>query len=844
MSMRLAARIARRDLRGGLQGFRVFLICLALGVAAIAAIGTVRDSITAALQRDGAALLGGDAEIQLTYRRADQAELDWLNSTFDAVSEIIDFRSMVVVDGTDGTDRALTQVKAVDSAYPLYGTVALEPDIGLDTALRGTSERPGAVIHPVLADRLGLKPGAVFRLGAQEFSLSAVLVVEPDAAGSGFSLGPRTIVRTQDLAQSGLLQPGTLYESAYRVTLQNDQDLDALKKRADDIFNNGGFRWRDRRNAAPGVSDFVAHVATFLVLVGLAGLAVGGVGVSAAVRTYLDEKTTVIATLKSMGAPRNLIFQIYAIQIGILSIIGVILGLAAGVALPMALAPVLEARLPIPIDVAIQWGSLAQAGVYGLLAALLFSIWPLSRTDHIQPAALFRDANLGGVGWPRFRYFIIILVALGLLIYTATSWSGEVWLTLWMSAGIVAAFATLTLAAVAMKILSRKMASLSGLRGRTSLRMALASVGGPGGEVISVVVSLGLGLSVLAAIAQIDQNLRSAISRDLPDMAPSYFVVDIQSDQLNDFKSMIQDRQGVDRLQAAPMLRGVITRINGRPAAETAGDHWVTDGDRGITFSANLPAGINLTSGSWWPADYTGDPQISFSAEEATEIGLALGDTMTVDVLGRPITATITSFREVDFSSAGMGFVLSMNPAAISSAPHTYIATIYAEQSVEARILRDISTRFPNITAISVRDAIERLAGVLRGISSAVSYGAAATVLTGIVVLIGAAMAGERSRTYEAAVLKTIGARRSSILANFAWRFAFVGLAAGVIAVVTGGISGWAVMTYVMENEFEFDLMSALMIVGGGIAATTLAGLLLSLRSLNARPAQILRSRE
>ena len=844
MSLAIAARIARREMRGGLRGFRVFLACLALGVAAIAAVGTVRTSIELGLAREGSIILGGDAEIELTYRRAEPAERAWMDGTAVDVSEIVDFRSMATVGEGDDTDRALTQIKAVDGAYPLYGAVRLDPEMDLKTALDGANGLPGAAMDRVLVDRLELSPGQIFRLGEQDFVLTAVLLREPDSAIGGFTLGPRTIVRSADLAESGLLEPGTLYESAYRLRLPDGADPDRVRADALEVIEGGGFRWRDSRNAAPGTTRFVERLSAFLILVGLAGLAVGGVGVSAAVRAYLEEKVPVIATLKSLGAEGRTIFQVYMMQIGALTLAGIAIGLTLGAALPLLLAPVIEARLPVPAVLGIHPAPLAEAGLYGLIAALLFTLWPLSRTEQIRAAALFRDAALGLTGWPRARYVVLTGALLVALVATAGLLSGQLRLTVWAAGGILGAFLTLVIAAAATRRLARHLAKGRAMRGRTALRLALAAVGGPGGEAVSVIISLGLGLSVLAAVGQIDANLRGSIERELPKVAPSYFVVDIQSDQMPQFRERLDNDTGVSRYEAAPMLRGVITRINDRPPAEVAGDHWVIQGDRGLTYSQSPPAGTKVTAGKWWPADYSGPPQVSFSAEEATEMGLKLGDTITVNVLGRDITAEITSFREVDFSNAGMGFVMSMNPVALSGAPHTWLSTIYAEEAAEPAILRDLATAFPNITAIRVRDAIDRVSDVLRGIAAAITYGAMATLLTGIIVLIGAAAAGERTRTYEAAVLKTLGATRGAVLANFCWRAAILGLAAGLVALLAGTTAGWAVSRFVMETDFRFEPLSALAIVSGGIMLSILAGLYFSYRSLNARPAGILRDRD
>ena len=428
------------------------------------------------------------------------------------------------------------------------------------------------------------------------------------------------------------------------------------------------------------------------------------------------------------------------------------------------------------------------------------------------------------------------------LVGGAVLFSGVPTLALGAAGGVAGSLVVLYVAAIGLQRLAKRLSHGRLARGRIALRLALAAIGGPRSETASVVLSLGLGLSVLAAVGQIDANLRSAIQTDLPERAPSFFFVDIQPDQIDAFLDRTKGDAKVSRVDSAPMLRGVITQINGRPAKEVAGEHWVVRGDRGITYAAEPGERTTVTAGQWWPKDYTGTPQVSFAAQEASEIGLKLGDTITVNVLGRDITAEITSFREVDFSSAGMGFVMTLNPAALAGAPHTHIATVYAEADAEAAILRDISKAMPNVTAIRVKEAVDRVAEALSAIATATAWAAAATLVTGFAVLIGAAAAGERARVYEAAILKVLGATRGRILASFALRSALMGAAAGGVAIVAGAISGWAVMTFVMEVDYHFEPVSAVAIVAGGVMATLVSGLAFALRPLSVRPAQVLRA--
>jgi putative ABC transport system permease protein len=838
MSLKIAFRFAMRELRGGLRGFRVFLACLALGVAAIAAVGTVRAGIEAGLEKEGAALLGGDAEVEFTYRFAREDELAWLGTISTQVSETVDFRSMVVVERGENTERGLSQIRAVDSAYPLVGKVTLDPEIPLDAALADH----GVVLERILADRLGLVAGDTVKLGTQTFTLRAILERYPDNASGGFGLGPRTIVLTSDLKGTGLLEEGSMFSTNYRLTLPPNPNLEALEKATEDQFRDQGLRWRDSRRGAGGTARFVERIGAFLILMGLSGLAVGGVGVSAAVRAYLSGKTSVIATLKTLGATRNTVFLTYFIQIGILTILGVAIGLALGGTIPLLAAPLIAEALPIPSDFTLQIAPLAEAALYGILAALIFTLWPLARTEQIRPATLFRDAFGTTNRLPALRYLIATALLLAALIGAAVWFSGTVWLTLWTAGGIAGALFILVIAAFFARITAKALAKRT--RGWPTMRLALNAIGARGGETTSVVLSLGLGLAVLSAVGQIDGNLRASFSDELPEVAPSYFFVDIQPDQIDGFKARLDGDKDVRKVDSAPMLRGVITQINGENAEDVAGGHWVVRGDRGVTYAAALPEGSDITEGAWWPEDYAGPPLMSFAAEEGAEIGLKLGDTVTVNILGRDITATIASFRNVSWETGGIGFVMTMNPSALQGAPHSWISTVYASPESEAKILRDLATMYPNITAIRIRDVIDQVIEVVNGISAATRYAALATLVTGFLVLIGAALAGERARTYEAAVLKTVGATRTRILWSFALRAALLGLAAGIVALAAGILSGWAVTTFVMEGDYMVIWSNAFLIIGGGVMASLVAGLAFAINPLAAKPARVLRARD
>ena len=839
----IALKIAQRELTAALKdrlhGFRILMLCLIFGVASIAAIGSLRGAIEAGLNSNGRVFLGGDAEIELTYRRASPQENGWMAQQSLQKSEILDFRSMAVA--RENSKRILTQVKAVDAAYPLVGEIVLSNGMGLSEAMAGQNDLPGAVVAPALLRRLQLNLGDIMQLGEQKFVVMATLEKEPDNFGN-FALGPRSIVLAQDLEGSGLLSQGTIFSSKYRLILPNDANFDKLKAMFETDWATAGGKWKDARNASPGAARAIDRLSTFLVLIGLSGLVVGGIGVSAAVRAFVVKKTDNIAVLKTLGATPRQIFWIYTLQIIAYTVVAVILGVLLGAGAPFMARPFLPESLGAVAVISLYPGALLEAATYGALAAAIFSIWPLAQTEQIRPANLFR----GGTpqSWPTARYVIVLLILLGGALWGAVQFSGSITMTLWLIGGISLALLFLALMAGLFQLILKQVVRGKALQGRLALRAAVSAIASGTERAGPVVIGIGLGLAVLAAVGQIDGNLRNSMTKSLPDKAPSFFFLDIQSGQLDEFNQRLSDNTEVNRVETAPMLRGLVTQINGKPAAEVGGDHWVLRGDRGISYAATMPEKTSLTAGQWWPDDYSGPAQISFSEEAADEIGIGLGDSLTLNVFGRDITATITSLRDVDFSNAGMGFVILLNAAALAGAPHSHIATVYTSEAAEIPILDELGQAFPNVTGIQIREAVLMVSGVVSSIASAASIGAITTLITGFLILIGAASASSEQRAYETAILKALGATHKEILISFTLRSVMVGALAACVALGVGLLGGWAVSNFVFESDFEVIWSNAALILFGGVGATLISGVLFALGPLSQSAAAELRNRD
>ena len=834
--LKIAARELLASLKEKLLGFRVFILCLTLSVAGIGTIGSLRGAIEEGLDRNGQLFLGGDAEIELAYRAVTEIEKEWILANSSAFSKITDFRSMAVSSATE--KRVLTQVKAVDGSYPLVGEVVLSNGLSLTQALAGKNGLPGIVVAPGLLQRLELTLGQKIKLGTQDFVVTATLLNEPDSFGN-FNFGPRSIVFEKDIYKSGLLAPGTLFSTQYRLMLQNVENLENLKKKFEIDWATAGAKWKDARNASPGAASAIERLSSFLVLIGLSGLVVGGIGISAAVHAFVSKKTRNIAILKTIGATPRQIFWIYSIQIGVFTLGAIILGLCVAIFAPFIVKLFLPNDLKVLAVIAIYPTILIESAIYGVLATAIFSIWPLARTEDIRPSRLLHGANSNT--WPSYIYLAVLLILIILALFTAIQFSGSALLTLWLLGGILVVLFFLACTARIFQFFLKQVVKSSLLNGRIALRAAISAISSRSEPVGPVVMGIGLGLTVLATVGQIDSNLRNSIVNSIPERAPSFFFIDIQPDQLAEFNSKLAATDAVDRVETAPMLRGLITHINGRPADEVADDHWVLRGDRGISYAEKMPEKTILTAGKWWPEHYIGPTQISFAAEEAEEIGIGLGDGLTLNILGRNITGTITSLREVDWSNADMGFVVVLNAQALRGAPHSHIATVYAQENAEISLLNDLGETFPNVTGIQIREAVLLVSEIVSSIASAAFIGAITTLLTGVLILIGASSSNNMQRAYEAAVLKALGATHREILFSFVMRSFMVGSLAAGVALGFGLIGSWAAFNFIFESKFEIIWGNAVVILVGGIVANLATGVLFAIRQLSRSTANELR---
>ncbi len=836
----LAFRFALREMRGSLKGFRIFLACLVLGVAAIAGVGTLSSSITDGLRANGRVILGGDIDIRLTQRPATVEERAWLGDQGD-VSEVKTLRAMVR--STENDNRTLSELKAIDDLYPLFGRLTLTEESGETppyTLLGQTEGGYGALVEQTMADRLLLKLGDQVQIGELTAEVRGIIASEPDKASQGMALGPRVIVSTEALNASGLIQPGSLIRNHYRIKLTDGMSVAEFREDVAEAHPDAGWRIQDASNGAPGIKRFVERVALFLTLVGLTALIVGGVGVGNAVRAYLDGKIATIATLKCLGASSRLIFRIHYIQVLFLALAGSAIGLLIGIGGAMFASGFLARALPIPPEISFQAGPLLLATAYGLLTATLFAIWPLARARETPAAALFRDA-VSRHKWPRPIYLVAVAISFLLMVFLAIYTSQERWFAIGFVAAIVIIFGLLIIVGHGVQDLARVLPRPS----IPSLRLAIANLYRPGAATTSVVLSMGLGLTLFVTVALIEGNLTRQVQDQLPEQAPAFFFIDIQSDQLEDFVDTAEAVEGVSDVNHVPNMRGRITMVKGIPAAELSvapESKWALRGDRGLTYSATPPPGAAVVEGEWWPEDYTGPPLISMGREVGKGMGLELGDELTVNVMGREIVAKIANFREIDWTTLAINFVIVFDQNSLLGAPHGHLATARADIDAEANLFREVTNNFVNVSVIRMKEALQTVSRILEQLSSAVSATSSVTLVAGVLVLAGAFAAGHRKRVYDAVILKVLGATRLDIFKAFLLEYALLGLVTSVIAAAAGWAAAYLVITELLEAKWISLPYTILATIVVSVGVTLIFGLLGSWRALGEKVAPVLRS--
>ena len=829
--MTLAWRLALRDLRAGGRGLWLLALCLFLGTAALAGIGSLSASILGALDSQSHVMLGGDLEMRVSQRLA-TVEEGAAFAGLGRTSETVRMRAMAQPVGAGAP--VLVTLKAVDDAWPLVGRFTLAPG--------AASARPHgleAAIAPALADRMGLHVGDAVRIGTARLRVIGLVGTEPDKLGEGFSLGPVVLVDRAGLDATGLIQPGSLYESRYRLRLPRGADPGAIGNRLLARFPNAGWSVHTPDGAANMLRQGIAQLGQFLLLVGLAALAIAGVGVGSGVSAYLSAKTRIVATLKVLGARSGTIATIFLFQLGLVAGGGIVAGLVLGAALPMLVGSLIGDRLPVPPALGLYPQPLLVAAGLGLLVSLLFALPALARARAVPAATLLRDV-LAPPLRPAPAVVAGMAALLAALVALAVLTASDERIALYFVAATAALILLLWLVGLALRATLGRLPKPR----RPLLRLALANLHRPGAATDRLVVALGLGFSLFVALAIIDTSLSSEMHGAAPAKAPRFFAIDLQPEDAATFRTAVIRAAPGATIEAVPSLRGAIVALKGVRVADMKRlpkGAWILRGDRTITWSATLPPRNAVTAGHWWPANYTGPPLVSLEDKAAEGLGLHVGDSITVSVLGVEVPARIAALRRVDWGGLGLNFALVFSPGYIEEAPHGLLASVYAAPDRDGAIARAVADALPSVSMIRTGDLIATIAGVLGQVGLAIRAAAGVTVAAGIVVLVGAVTASGQARRYDIAVLKLLGARRRQVLTGQAIEYALLASLLAAVALLVGGLGGWVVVTQLFALPWAPDWGVVAATLALSVAGTLGIGLAASLPTLSTRPAQTLR---
>ena len=837
----LSFRFAAREMRSGARGFRIFLACLALGVAAIAAAGSTAEAFRRGLAVEAREILGGDVVVS-----SDKPFTAHEQAVFAAAGRTAYSAAARAMAEAPSGERRMVELRGVDRAYPLAGQVELTDAAGrpvpMGEALAPLNGIPGAAVETTLLERMKLGLGQTFTVGNQPFVARAVLVSEPDRITRGFALGPRVLTRLAAFDKAGFRKAPGFSGQAVRLTLYSADSPPAAVRRLKAALPGAALEMRERTHAAVGLDRLIDQLEYFLGFVGLASLVAGGLGVAGAVSAYLESRTPSIAVLKALGARAGLIRNVYLIQIAVLAALGIVIGLVIGGAAPFLLGWIARDNLPVPALFALYPRPLERAAAFGALAAAAFSLGPLARARATRPSALFRR-ELGGRITFSLELVLAILSGMGLAalaIWTAPTRAAAAV----MIGGVIGAFALLWLlgrGAVALSARARGLAS-------GPFRVGLANLAGPRSAARTATPAIGLGVALLAAVVLIQSSLLGEVRVTAPRAAPALVFTEIPGARFAEFDRVAAAALGPltsDRYQRWPFFTGRITGAKGTAVVRSRverGQRWAFDRDMPMAAIGAEPMGAEVQDGRWWPAGYAGPPLVALDAQVAKAGGLKVGDGLTLSVLGRTLEARIAVLRKVDFGGFGPSFTLVVDPHALEGAVLTNVAIAKASKPQEAAMLRALGARFPDVNVISVREQLEAATGMFDRLALAVRGAASVAALAGLLVLTGAIAAGARARAREAATLKVLGASRGQILTAYGVEYGLVGLVAGVAGVALGYAAAWPVVVKVFQIGWAVDWAGVAALVGGSALLAGAGGLIAAFAALSQRPAPVLRA--
>ena len=875
MTARAFLRQLRRDARGNRGKLFFFVLCLAVGVAAVVAVAGFSEGLDRGIRREARQLLAADLVVRgrepipdaihqaidaaPTSHRATVLEMLTLvavpTSSDDPTSDDSTSEDLTSTDRSGAANSLLVELKSLDRGYPFYGDVELRrlegPPGAVDRHrdLAAVLDAQTTLVAPEVLTRLRVAVGDRLRIGGEDFTIGGVIEREPDRVAGGFDLGPRVFVDAAGLERAGLEQTGSriVYRTLVRLGDPTgpppaEAEVETL---AEDLKSVLGDDLRHRvetwREAQPALRRGLERSGRYLGLAALLSLLLGGVGVAQTVRVWVAGRLDAIAILACLGwRPRELL-ALYLGQTTILALVGSGLGALLAVAVQLTAVRVLTGVLPVEhLDPWQPW-AIARGLALGVGVALVFALPPLLAARRTPPIrVLRRDAEPLPASRRTRTVLATILGASVLLLATwqSASWRDGALFTL----ALLATVALLGLAARMLIVLARRPRK----RSRLWLRHALASLERPGAGTLAAVVALGLGVLVVLTMVLVERRLTAQLDQEVPSDAPSAFLIDIQPDQWPGVRDTLEahDAEGIE---SVPVVMARLTEVDGVASetlaktleAEGEDGRWALRREQRLTYLEQLPDDNQIIAGSLWSRPEVAE--VSVEEEYARLLRLDVGSKLRLDIQGVALDLEVTSLRSVDWGTFGINFYLVVEPGVLEAAPQQRIAVARLPMGNEQLAQDAVAAEFPNVTTIRIREVLTKITTMLEQLGLGVRLLGALTVLAGLAILAGAVSAGAVRRGREVALYKTLGMTRPQIIATFALEYALVGLAAALIGGLAANLLAWGVATQGMDLVWRFDPTAVALALGGTLVLAVTAGLAASIPALRKRPVEVLR---
>ncbi len=844
--MTFVLRMAVREMRAAWQRLLFFFICIAVGVAAIVALRSVIRSVRDVLGGEARSLIAADVLIATNRDWTPDARATIDRRLAEARStgrtETIETPTMVRPSDDARLATRMVELKAIQSGFPIYGTMTLE---GGQTYTHALLEHHGALVRPELLTALGVGVGDSLRIGETAFTIRGVIASEPGRNLGAFSLGPRVFIDFDDAPSTGLTAFGSRVRHVLAARVP-DERIPALVKTLNDDFSEDFINTRSYLSNDDAIGRDFDRAENYLSLVGLVIVILGGIAVSSVTRVFVLQKIRGIAVLKCLGATSGQIIAVYLMQVVSLgfagSVLGVLIAQGAVASIPVLLGPS-SSSLLAGVHYTVTWPVALQGATIGVLVSLLFAIVPLLQVRLVRPSLLLRDETR-----PQGRDLVRIAATAGVsaaLVAVAAWQAASVPVGLAVCLGFAALAVVLVLAG---RLLVALLAPLSNARS-FPLRHAVLHLSRPGNQTRVILLAVGLGAFFIVGVRSLQASLLAEFSIQVSADAADMFLLDVQRGQVDAMRAFLADpANGAGGFRLLPVLRARVTGVSGRVTTLESFEEVRARGSLGreytITYRDNLEANERVIAGSFWHGS-SPDPEVSIERSLHERFAINVGDVVRFDILGRVINARVSSVRDVDFkdSRAG-GFMFVFRPGTLEQAPQTFIAPVKGPSgpAARAKFQHDLVSRFPNVSAIDFHEILETIRDVMSKVTLAITVVGVLVLFSGGLILVGAVAMTKFQRVYEAAVFKTLGASTRRIATMLLFEYGVLGSLAGIVGSAGAIALTWGVSRYALDIPWR--LFPSEHVGGVALTAALVAaiGVLSSLDVLRNKPLATLRS--